>query len=405
MQVSLYILAGWLLDGRAGPIREKVILETENLRIARIRSTSEKNFPREDLLDLSDYILLPGLVDCHVHLLMSGSGDPAVREHQLTASFRAARRTIGSHLSMSMHHGVVAVRDGGDCRSHVLRYKRKFLSGNGQPPSVKTPGRAWHAPGRYGRLVGRPPYRNRSLARSIAAGQKHVDHVKIVNSGLNSLFDFGKETSPQFSSEDLKEAVLCAHKKGLKVMVHANGKQPVKEAIASGCDSIEHGFFMGTENLKRLAEKQITWVPTAFTMEAYARMLPRRSRESQVAKRNLDHQLEQIRMARDLGVRIAVGTDAGSLGVNHGEAVVEEMRLLFAAGLGLEGAVQSATSIGSALLGLGDLAGCLMPGSPATFLAVKAKPERLLDALRFPERIYFKGRLISSSHSEWGAES
>jgi imidazolonepropionase-like amidohydrolase len=134
-------------------------------------------------------------------------------------------------------------------------------------------------------------------------------------------------------------------------------------------------------------------------------MLPRRSRESQVARKNLDRQLDQIRMARDLGVRIAVGTDAGSLGVNHGEAVAEEMRLLLAAGLGLEETVQSATSIGATLLGLGGLAGCLMPGSPATFLAVKAKPEKLLDALRFPERVYFKGRLISSSPSVWGRES
>jgi len=113
------------------------------------------------------------------------------------------------------------------------------------------------------------------LARSIAAGQKQADHVKIVNSGLNSLLNFGKETSPQFPLGDLKKAVLCAHKKGHKVMIHANGRNPVRDAIDSGCDSIEHGFFMGTENLRRLADEQITWVPTAFTMEAYARTLPR----------------------------------------------------------------------------------------------------------------------------------
>ncbi len=159
------------------------------------------------------------------------------------------------------------------------------------------------------------------------------------------------------------------------------------------------------ENLKRLAEKQITWVPTAFTMEAYARMLPKRSRESQVARKNLDHQLDQIRQAKDFGVRLAVGTDAGSLGVHHGEAVREEIRLLLVAGLGLSEAVQCATSVGAALLGLGDRAGCLLPGSPATFLAVRTKPERLLDALGSPERVYFKGIPISSLGSQGRRET
>jgi imidazolonepropionase-like amidohydrolase len=405
MQVSPYILAGWLIDGTAGPVRKKVVLKTRGRRIVEIWDATAKDFAREDLLDLSNYTLLPGLVDCHVHLSMSGSADPSVREHQLIASLSDATQMICKHLSRSRHQGVLALRDGGDCRSHVLQYKRKFLEGKEEPPEVKTPGRAWHAPGRYGRLVGRSPYRKRSLAQSIAAGQKHVDHVKIVNSGLNSLLDFGKETSPQFPLEDLKNAVLCAHKRGLKVMVHANGRKPVQDAIDSGCNSIEHGFFMGTENLKRLAEKQITWVPTVFTMEAYARTLPKGTREAQVARKNLEHQLEQIRQAKDFGVRIAIGTDAGSLGVHHGEAVREEIGLFLVAGLSLVEAVQSATSLGAGLLGLGDRAGCLTPGSPATFLALRGKPERLLDALHSPERVYFKGTPISSLSSAWRRES
>jgi imidazolonepropionase-like amidohydrolase len=124
-----------------------------------------------------------------------------------------------------------------------------------------------------------------------------------------------------------------------------------------------------------------------------------------VARKNLDHQLEQIRQAKDLGVRMVVGTDAGSLGVHHGEAVREEMRLFLVAGLGLVEAVQSATSLGAALLGLGDRAGYLMRGSPASFLAVRAKPERLLEGLRFPERVYVKGIPVSSLSSEGRRES
>jgi len=400
MQLSPYILAGWLLDGKASPIREKMILETKNQGIAEVRSATPEDFARGDLLDLSNCTLLPGLVDSHVHLFMSGNADPSLRERQLSASFSDAKQMICKHLSMSMRCGVVALRDGGDCRGHALRCKRELRTEKKEMPEVKAAGHAWRAPGRYGRLVGRPPYGNCSLAQSIARGQKRADHVKIVNSGLNSLLNFGKETSPQFRLEDLKRAVLSAHKKGLKVMVHANGRNPVRDAIESGCDSIEHGFFMGIENLKRLADEQITWVPTAFTMKAYARTLLKGSAESDGAKRNLDHQLDQVRQAKDFGVRIAVGTDAGSLGVHHGEAFCEETRLLLVAGFGLGQAVQSATSIGAALLGIDDRVGCLMPGSPATFLAVRTNPERLLKALGTPEAVFLNGVPVPALDSE-----
>ena len=401
MQLSPYILAGWLLDGSSGPIRKKVILEMKNGRVARIRSATYKDLARSDLLDLSGCTLLPGMVDCHVHLSMSGSSDPSLRLRQLRSSYREAKQMIRNHLVSSLRHGVIGLRDGGDCGAHTLRYAREFLHKDDGTPEVKVAGKAWNAPGRYGRLVGRTPYGNCSLAQSIARGPKRVHHVKIVNSGLNSLVDFGKETSPQFSLEDLKKAVFYCHTKGLKVMIHANGRNPVRDAIESGCDSIEHGFFMGKENLRKLAEKQITWVPTAFTMQAYARTLPKGGRESEVARRNLDHQLNQIRQARDFGVRVAVGTDAGSLGVHHAEAVVEEIRLLLVAGLGLGEAVQSATSTGAALLGLEERAGRLMPGSPATFLAVGAAPKNLLDVLGSPERVYAKAIPIPSSFSAW----
>jgi imidazolonepropionase-like amidohydrolase len=404
MQVFPYILAGWLLDGAAGRIRERVILETENHRIVRIRRAVEKDLARKDLLSLSDCTLLPGLVDCHVHLTLSGSDDQSVRERQLSVSFGDAKQMIRRHLALNLHHGVTAVRDGGDYGGHALRYKRRGLNEEDEAPEMKAAGKAWHAPGRYGRLVGRTPYKNRSLDQSVLKGQMQADHVKIVNSGLNSLVDFGKETFPQFKLEDLEKAVSRAHQKGLKAMVHANGRQPVKEAIESGCDSIEHGFFMGTENLKRLADKQIIWVPTAFTMEAYARTLPKSSRASEVARKNLDHQLEQIRQARELGVRIAVGTDAGSPGVHHGAAVAEEMRLFHKAGLDLGQAVQCACSTGAALLGLEDRAGCLMPGSPATFVAVRAEPEKLLETLESPERVWFKGIPMMGSSSGWESE-
>jgi imidazolonepropionase-like amidohydrolase len=82
-------------------------------------------------------------------------------------------------------------------------------------------------------------------------------------------------------------------------MVHANGHLPVKLAICAGCDSIEHGFFMGEENMRRLADTGVVWVPTAVTMKAYGDYLKNQGHRSDpsfadVSRKNLEHQLAQI---------------------------------------------------------------------------------------------------------------
>ena len=116
-------------------------------------------------------------------------------------------------------------------------------------------GKAWHYPNRYGRLIGRTPPENGTLADAIIKETDRVDQVKIVNSGLNSLICFGKQTKPQFTLNELSNAVNAANRRCLPVMVHANGRAPVEIAINAGVRSIEHGFFMGKENLKKMADR------------------------------------------------------------------------------------------------------------------------------------------------------
>jgi imidazolonepropionase-like amidohydrolase len=220
--------------------------------------------------------------------------------------------------------------------------------------------------------------------------------VKIVQSGLNSLLRFGTETAPQFSPADLSSAVQAAARAGLKTMVHANGRLPVEQAIEAGCHSVEHGFFMGRENLERLARRPVTWVPTACTMEAYAASLAPGSVPADIARKNLDHQLEQISFARQSGVTLATGTDSGSLGVHHGEALRQEIRLFMLAGHSLEAALACATGNGARLLGLDHELGTLCPGMPATFLAVCAHPRDLPAGLNRIQGIYLRGEEIQA---------
>lgn len=383
--------AGWLVDGSGGPVQENVILEIEagGIRAGSCMKGGKVNIP--PAIDYSRCTLLPGLVDSHLHLFMSGTGDPAVRNHQLSAQYTEIKAAIRKHLAAHLAAGVVAVRDGGDRLGHALQYKSEFSDDS--PIRIQVAGRAWKRAGRYGRLIGRSPAEGQSLARAIAAADHGIDHLKIVNSGLNSLKVFGKETPPQFDLAEMKAAVETARRKGLDVMAHANGRLPVKICIEAGCRSIEHGFFMGRENLVRLADSQTIWVPTAITMKAYAETLPRNSPEADIARRNLDHQLEQMVLAKQLGVKMALGTDAGSLGVHHGKAVREEMALFTEAGFSLPETVAAATRVGAELLGIGEI-GVVEPGREATFLVVEGPPGLLPDSLGRVESVYVKGKRV-----------
>jgi imidazolonepropionase-like amidohydrolase len=345
------------------------------------------------LLDLSSCTLLPGLIDCHVHLAMSPTARREPSAEIVADEHNRFRARILKHLNQLLARGVLAVRDGGDPSGSVLLYKANSVEGD-HPVHLCAAGKALHRPGRYGHLIGCALSPDRTLAEAILDGKKGGDHIKIVNSGLNSLSCFAKETEPQFDLAELKAAVRAARQRDLKTMVHANGKLPVKIAVDAGCDSIEHAFFMGAENLYRIAERGAIWVPTAFTMKALGDQIKRKRVDADVVQKNLEHQIEQIQTAREIGVRIALGTDAGSAGVVHGQAVIEEMRIFLEAGYPIEKVIRCATHNAALLLDLPRV-GQLKENMPATFIAVKGAPDQLPESLNQIKKIFYKGNEIN----------
>lgn len=384
-----YIRAGWLFDGSGNPARRDLLMTVDGGIITSLEPFSKGlGVDRTRITDLSDCTLLPPLIDSHVHLFMSGCTDKIVRKTQLTAGYEELRPVMRQHLSDLFNHGVLAVRDGGDRGGFARRYLQEERVIPGQ--TVIVSGRAYHEKGRYGGLIGRHP-ENGSLISAYRDDPEQKEFVKIVNSGLNSLNVFGRETPPQFDVETLKEVVGVAREKGQRVMVHANGREAVRIAVEAGCDSIEHGFFMGEENLKRMADRGTSWVPTLFTMKAYgANLAPGEvGVDHQVLQKNVDHQVEQLHRARELGVDVILGTDAGSLGVLHGEAVSEEMKLFKKAGYTLGEIIRSATAGGAKLLGLDGFK--LGPGNAATFIVARGTPSLLPRKLTYLENIYIDG--------------
>ena len=396
---SFALRAGWLIDGSGGPVRRMTRIEVVGGFIHGIEDAPAPESCSAGaghcgglLLDFSQCTLLPGLVDSHVHLAMAGSADEALRARLRQASAEAVRQTIQENLRELLRCGVVAVRDAGGARGSALRFAKALQHRSGSAVRVCAAGRAWHRSGRYGRFIGRPPDEGLGLGPSILRDDSPCDVVKIVNSGVNSLTEFGRRTAPQFSLEEMTAAVKAGRKRGLPVMVHANGEEPVRIAIAAGCNSVEHGYFMGADNLKRMAERGTFWVPTVVPMHAYARHLEPSERGSPVAGRTVDHQLEQLQRARGLHVTLALGTDSGSPGVEHGVAVIEEMKLLMAAGFTLSETVRCAALNGARLTG-GDF-GLLEEGRPATFVVVPGSPSDLPDSLRRVRAVYVDGERV-----------
>ena len=378
------IHVGWLIDGLGGPIRRDVVLRLDQGKIAEIVDAAGWRGPA---LDLSRTTILPPLIDAHVHLWLSASTNPEYRVKQCQATPEEMRAQIQQNLDYCLAHGVLAVRDLGD--RHGLALSEAKRLGGDAPVKIIASGPGWHQEGRYGTLFAQAPEAGETLAAACQRLDDGAPWLKIFASGANSLKVFGQAAKPQFSGEEMRAAVAWAHGQGKKAAAHANGEEAVRLALEAGCDSIEHGYFMGEVNLRRMATAGVVWVPTLIAMKALAGYPGLPAAERAIAAKNLAHQIEQVKLGRKLGVNIVCGTDAGCPGVICGDALREELALLMKAGLTLAEAVRSASKDAAALLALPGF--ILARGENADFLVVRASPAQLPRKLFFLDAIYRQG--------------
>jgi imidazolonepropionase-like amidohydrolase len=370
--VERKILIGRLIDGTGTKAAENLLMTIKAGRILGMRPVLSSEGAVEDLwMDLSDHTVLPPLYDCHVHLAFFDALKKNLQPSNGKPLDDSPRRRVEKHVQDHIRHGVLGVRDGGDVTGAVLQWKRSLTDPAQSTFRLNAAGPAWFREGRYGKLMGTPVSGDGDAADEIFAGSRTgIDHIKLIQSGLNSLVDYGKQSVPQFTEAEIREIYRRAKKRGLGLMVHANGEEAVAAAISGGCDSIEHGYFMGDENLKKMAAARIAWVPTVIPMKALSEQMLPGSMEADVARRSMEDQMGQISKARQYGVRIVLGTDAGSPGVLHGYSVAEELKLFVDAGCSPEGAIRCATVNAAKLMG-GGLPGYLGIGTPASFIVVK----------------------------------
>lgn len=369
MTEQKYILAGRFIDGCGGPYQRDVVLEVVNGRIVDIESGAKREQPnRAKTIDLSHCTLLPPLVDCSLRLSSSASTDRRVRQNALTAELAEVQELISQNIHFCHSHGVLAVADCDNDQGFVSQYRDEELDEGHL--LLKTSAVLWG---------------EEQMGQEMDTGPTH-DFSKIFYTRDVAALNSTEEILTTFSRENLEHMLKIRQNE--KRVVLANGSQAVSEALDGGCDGLEQGIYMGEDNLKRMAVLGTIWIPSVVKIKSLQEEAS--GEEQRYYKKILADQLAQLRVAKELGVTVAVGTAAGSSGIIHGESVVEELRLLQQAGYSLIEALRCASANGAGLLGIDSL-GELGIGRPATFLVSRGMVQQLPRKLLYLEDIYIDG--------------
>ncbi|MBF0224319.1 MAG: amidohydrolase family protein [Desulfobacterales bacterium] len=380
------IKCGWLIDGSGSRIKKNIMIKIEDGTITDIFDYAAEDFIETISTDFSNDTILPCLIDAHVHLSLIGDFINSKKQAETKSLYEQIKKIIDNNIKQHLCYGIIAVRDGGCPNGYVINFLKENYK---QTLQILSPNYALYKQGRYGNILGKPVPSELTLSQAILK-LSSINHVKIINSGINSISVFGKETQPQFDISELKEAVNTARRLGLKTMVHANGKIPVHNSLDSNCDSIEHGYFMGEDNLKIMADKQIFWVPTVCPMEAIAKHEKYGKNKTDIAKQTLDSQIEQLSKAQEIGVKLAIGTDSGSPGVKHGESIIKEIALFIKAGFTIEETIKCASVNGAELLNL-QYSGKILKGQNASFIVCEGNPDNLPESIENIKAFYING--------------
>ncbi|WP_428261854.1 amidohydrolase family protein [Haliangium sp.] len=382
------IHAGALIDGQRDQVRRQVSIQVRDGKITAVRAGYQRPARGEQLVDLSEYTVLPGLMDMHTHLTVQMSPrsysegfflDPA--DYALRASL-FARRTLMA--------GFTTVRDLGDHDNVSVSLREAIAKGWVVGPRIFTAAKSIATTGGHAdptnglnrELMGDPGPRegviNSPEEARRAVRQRYKDGADLIKitatGGVLSLAANGQ--NPQFTPEELRAVVAAARDYGFTVAVHAHGAEGMKRAVVAGVDSIEHGTFMTDEIMALMREHGTYYVPTIsagrFVAAEAARengFLPDVVRPKAAA---IGPQIQEtFARAYRAGVRIAFGTDSGVS--PHGDNA-QEFVYMVEAGMPPMVAIQSATREAAKLLRIDDRLGTVEPGKVADIVAVRGDP-------------------------------
>jgi imidazolonepropionase-like amidohydrolase len=383
---KIYVQCGRLIDGTGAAPRSNVTVVIEGKTITDIRDGYVSGSGADQTVDLKNKTVLPGLIDCHVHIQSQYGKNSLLDGFRLSDADVAYRAAI--YARKTLLAGFTTVRDlGGSGVNIALR--NAINQGLTEGPYILTAGTAISATGGHmDESVGlRDDIRKApGPEEGVANGKdelvkavryqfkKGADVIKIASTG--GVLDLSKDGSgAQFTVEEIKAVVETAKDYGMAVACHAHGAEGIKRAILGGVTSIEHGTYMDDEDMQ-LAKQHGTWyVPTIIAGKSVAdsARIPGFFPPVIAAKATeVGPRIQQtFAKAYKAGVKIAFGTDAGVYA--HGKNALE-FQYMVEAGMPAMAAIQSATVNAANLLGISEERGTVAKGKMADLIAVEGDP-------------------------------
>ncbi|HEV8539263.1 MAG TPA: amidohydrolase family protein, partial [Bacteroidota bacterium] len=384
------IKCGRLIDGTGEKVRKNVTLIVEGNTIKEVGAASIP--PDAEVVDLGGMTVLPGLIDCHTHVLLQGDITSRDYDDQLlkeSIPYRTLRGSVAARVALQ--NGFTTIRDVETegamyadvdikkaINNGVLDGPRMFVSTRALDVTGAYPllGYSWelHMPKGVQVVDGADNCR-RAVREQIEFG---ADWIKVYADRSYYIAEDGKIHSIlTFTYEELKAICDEAHKLHRNVAAHAIGKEGIENALRAGVNTIEHGHGFDNESLALARQNGVYWCPTLFVTEYVAE--GRAAEGRPIFKQMITRQREAFAKGIARGVKIAFGTDVGGFAWEINQAV--ELTRMVNAGMSPAQAVKSATSVAAELLGMKGKLGELSPGALADIIAVNGDPLKEISVL------------------------
>jgi imidazolonepropionase-like amidohydrolase len=378
------------------PLLTDAWVRVEDDRIVEVASSEPAGARSAQRIDAPAATLLPGLIDCHVHFAMSGGPDwlSELKEPYATSCWRAA-----NHARSTLKAGFTTVRTLGGRAGADPALRDAQAEGIVEGPRIVATNLPVCMTGGHASWIGREADGADEVRKAVREQLKAgADCIKFIATG-GVMTPGVAPGSQQLTFEELSAGIEEAHKAGRTTAAHAHGADGMKAAVLAGIDSIEHGSFMTDEIIGLMKERGTFYSATLCSAQGFldapeGLVADWAQAKAKVVRVALD---DAFRRAYAAGVKLVLGTDAGTPFNRHGDNA-RELALMVKLGVTPLDALRAGTRNGAELLGKLDSLGTIEPGKTADLVLVDGDVVADIARLCAPIRMVIQsGRIVHES--------